>query len=68
MAGTRWQGTKRLIEEDAEDGTGPQAMDAAEASGGAAEQPCLQNAKWKKLAKAVLMKVRLALGMIAGVR
>ncbi|BDA41447.1 probable G patch domain-containing protein 4 at N-terminal half [Coccomyxa sp. Obi] len=55
VAGARWQGTKTLIEEDAEDGTGPQAVDAAE-HGGAAEERCLQNAKWKKLAKAALLK------------
>ncbi|CAL8461832.1 g1363 [Coccomyxa elongata] len=55
VAGARWQGTKTLIEEDAEDGTGSQAVDAAEDSG-VAEQPCLPNAKWKKLAKAALMK------------
>ncbi len=58
VAGARWQGTKALIEEDAEDGTGPQAVNAAEDSG-AAELPCLQNAKWKKLAKAALLKVRM---------
>lgn len=56
MAGARWQGTKTLIEEnDAE--AGP--VDTVAAEGRAEEPICLQNAKWKKLAKAALLEVRL---------
>lgn len=56
MAGARWQGTKTLIEEnDAE----ARPVDTVAAEGRAEEPICLQNAKWKKLAKAALLEVRL---------
>ena len=54
VAGTRWQGTKTLIEDDVAE-AGPQSVDAAE--GRAGEPLCLPNAKWKKLAKAALLEV-----------
>lgn len=55
MAGARWQGKKILIGEDDEAEAGPQGAEVAE---GRTEEPmCLQNAKWKKLAKAALLEV-----------